>query len=134
LRRNVLEHDPAIAAAAPAPPLAAAVGRRPRRHVPARLIAGVGALLVVVAAGAALIRGSGDPPPALRAAGDSLVRIDPVGNRVAAVVPVGRTPISVSLGRSSVWTVNLDDQTVSRVDDAGQRLTTFSTGPTPTAI
>jgi YVTN family beta-propeller protein len=61
-----------------------------------------------------LVRGQGTPP--IPTSGDSLIRIDPATNDVAATIPVGRNPSAVAVGENGVWVANRDDATVSRID------------------
>jgi YVTN family beta-propeller protein len=47
---------------------------------------------------------------------NTVVRIDPKTNTVAAAVPVGRGPQSLAVAGSTVWVYNWDDHTVSALD------------------
>jgi tRNA A-37 threonylcarbamoyl transferase component Bud32 len=98
--------------------------RRPWRS--ARVVAA--AALVAVAAVVALVvslgRG-GTPKPALHVTSNSLVRIDPATNRVAAVTPVGSRigtatllpgAEGVAVGADSVWVYNWDGHAVWVID------------------
>jgi peptide/nickel transport system substrate-binding protein len=69
------------------------------------------ALIVVVA-----LKLSGSGASTVTVAPDSLAAIDPATDRVVGAVAVGDRPGAVAFGAGSVWTANLDDQTISRVD------------------
>ena len=80
------------------------------------MIAAGGAVLL-----AALVRGGGEAGrrqarARCRVAPNSLAAIDPASDRVVGAVAVGDRPGAVAFGAGSVWTANLDDQTISRVD------------------
>lgn len=137
LERAVLDQDPALGASDPLPnpPLAAPTGSHPslasgwaRRHP--GLAAGTGTLLLAVTIVAALMAGTGGKSTEL-AAGNSLAAIDPATNRVMAQVPVGGTPADVAVGSNAAWTINADEQTVSRIDFRTRAVRTFSTGAIP---
>jgi DNA-binding beta-propeller fold protein YncE len=46
---------------------------------------------------------------------NSLVVVDPSGNRIVGVVPVGNTPRGVAVGRDYVWVANSADGTISQI-------------------
>lgn len=48
--------------------------------------------------------------------GDRVVGIDPVTLEVVADVDVGRTPLDLAIGGSTIWVSNIADGTVSRLD------------------
>jgi peptide/nickel transport system substrate-binding protein len=61
--------------------------------------------------------------------------IDTRGDRVVAAIPVGDRPGAIAFGSGSLWLVNLDDQTISRVDPGTLRtLRVISVPAPPTAI
>jgi branched-chain amino acid transport system substrate-binding protein len=66
--------------------------------------------------------------------GNSLAAVDPVSGRVVAEVPVGATPTTVAVGGGSVWVLNADDQTISRVDSRTKEVRTLGIGATPTDV
>jgi YVTN family beta-propeller protein len=90
--------------------LAAFISRR------APLILALSGLLVVGVAVLAffLVRGEPSTPPPLQV--DSLARIDPQTNELAATVPIGSSPTGVAAGERWVWAANFDDETVSQID------------------
>jgi YVTN family beta-propeller protein len=82
-------------------------------------IAALGALIAAgaVAAGLLLILGDGSATkPSLAVANNTLVRIDPEADRIAAVTKVGGGPESVAVGGETVWVYNWEDRTVSAID------------------
>jgi branched-chain amino acid transport system substrate-binding protein len=98
--------------------------------------------VVLLVAGTALILGSaavgliemtrGDAAPV--AVENAVASIDPSGH-VDSYTDVGASPSNVTVGEGSVWVLNADDQTVSRIDpETREVLKTFSTGQTPTDI
>ncbi len=82
------------------------------------LLAALGALVAAgaLAAGLVLALGGGGPKPDLTVRNNSLVRIDPKTNKVAAVIPVGRDPENIAYADGTVWVYNLVDHTVDAVD------------------
>lgn len=127
LQRQILDHDPSLAAPAPARRLRIA----PRSRAPL-LAAALGVLLLAVAAGAALQRGLGGDEE-VEAAG--ALALDPESGDVVARVPLGTAPSAVAVGAGSVWAVDADDRTVSQIDAETRTLVrTFSTSATPTDV
>ena len=93
----------------------------PRRDRRPLVIAAVAVLVAAgaLAAGLALALANGSPttPKAdLTVRRNSLVRIDPETNAIAAVIKVGRNPQAVAVAGRTVWVYNKADQTVSAVD------------------
>ncbi len=112
-------------------PRASAPPKAHRRWLPAA-VAGV-----VVAAGLALgavILGGDDEQPGTAGRGGSLVRLDPHSGEVERSANVGSAPGAISVGAGAIWAVDLDDQTVFRVDPGSLEVTTFATGATPTDL
>jgi YVTN family beta-propeller protein len=107
--------------------------RRKRR----RMYLGSAAIGVLAAAIAIPVFALGQGSSSSRAtvAPNSLVAIDSHSNRVIGSVPVGVRPAALAAGDGSIWVVNVEDQTVSRIDP--QQLTLQRTVPlttTPTGI
>jgi branched-chain amino acid transport system substrate-binding protein len=103
---------------------------RSRRRVLLLLAAGIA--LVVTSGVVGLIKLTGGDNT--RAVGNALAAIDPAG-RVDSYTEVGASPSNVTVGEGSVWVLNADDQTVSRIDpETRQVVKTFGTGQTPTDI
>ncbi len=66
--------------------------------------------------------------------GGSVVLVDPRTAKVEQSVSVGTTPGAVSAGEGAVWAVDLDGQTISRVDPRSLKAETFGIGLTPTDL
>jgi branched-chain amino acid transport system substrate-binding protein len=111
------------------PTLMARVRGRPRALLV--FVAGLAVVLgSIVAAGLELKGGSKATAPVENA----VASIDPTGH-VDSYTEVGASPSNVTVGEGSVWVLNADDQTVSRIDPQTREvLKTFSTGQTPTDI
>ncbi|HLE99046.1 MAG TPA: BTAD domain-containing putative transcriptional regulator [Gaiellaceae bacterium] len=129
LERQILDHDPEIAAPEPAarPRLVpTAAWRHPRR------IAAAGALVLALAIGGAVYQGARGSE-SVDAAG--ALALDPDTGGIVASVPLGTAPSAVAVGEGSVWVVDADDRTVSQIDAETRTLVrTFSTSATPTDV
>jgi branched-chain amino acid transport system substrate-binding protein len=100
----------------PLPPPPEAPARVRRRS---RTVAGIVALVTAVAvlAGITAWRSStSEKSPSIP--GNSVVAINATSNDVGAPLGVGTTPGAVAAGKGSVWVLNADDRTVSRIDPA----------------
>jgi branched-chain amino acid transport system substrate-binding protein len=104
----------------PLPPLpeAPAAGRRRSRTVAA--IVAVVAALAVLAGITAWRSSTSDKSPSIP--GNSVVAINATSNDVGAPLAVGTTPSAVAAGERSVWVLNADDRTVSRIDPSTGRV------------
>ncbi len=129
LERQILDHDPALAAPArPARPriVPAAAWRHPRRIVAA------GALVLAVAIGAAFYQGTRGGET-IEASG--ALALDPSSGELVASVPLGTAPSAVAVGDGSVWVVDADDRTISEIDPETRSLKqSFGTSSIPTDI
>src|SRR6184192_2153844 len=111
-----------------------------RRRFPLPLAA-----LIVLAVAAILVippivsRGGGKgglSPPAV----NTVVRIDPSGDKVRGGIPVGGTPIAIAADSGgSVWVANFDDGTVQSIDPASNKASSpralgFDQAPTGIAV
>jgi YVTN family beta-propeller protein len=77
---------------------------------------------------------NGGEPRATGGAANSIVALDPSGS-IAATVPVGARPVAIASGAGALWVANLDDESVTRVDDATrQAVRNVPIGDTPTGI
>jgi YVTN family beta-propeller protein len=78
-----------------------------------------------LAAGLALsfAGGTSSPKPDLTVRDNTLVRVDPKTNRIAAVTGVGEGPQSAAVGGRTVWVYNWDDRTVSAIDERTNAVT-----------
>ena len=93
---------------APEPP-------RPRRLRPTAVFMIAFVLCVAVVAGAAAWQFSRSGQPTA-IPGNSVVTVETASNDVSAPVGVGTTPAAVAAGDGSVWVLNADDRTLSRID------------------
>jgi DNA-binding SARP family transcriptional activator len=119
LEQKILRQDPALelppSADAPQPEQPEA-----RRRSGAILaIAGGVVLLAAVAAFAASWHGSSHPVVVVP---NSVAAIDATTNRVLADTPVGNSPTTVAVGAGSVWALNSNEQTLSRIDPASRKV------------
>ena len=113
---------------APVPGLPARA--RARRRVLLLLAASLALVVTSVVVGLIKLTGGGGT----RVVGNALAAIDAAG-RVDSYTEVGASPSNVTVGEGSVWVLNADDQTVSRIDpETRQVVKTFGTGQTPTDI
>ncbi len=123
LERAVLTHDPSLEAPPTVPteekraemlaPAGPSAGRRFRPRWLA-ILGGVGLLAAGALAAALILVTRGESAPVV--VPNSLVKLDPRTNKVVAVIRVGRNPTAVATDDDSVWVVNDQDQTLSRVD------------------
>ncbi len=100
----------------PLPPPPEAPARVRRRS---RTVAGIVGLVTAgaVLAGITAWRSStSEKSPSIP--GNSVVAINATSNDVGAPLAVGTTPGAVAAGEGSVWVLNADDRTVSRIDPA----------------
>ena len=112
LERAILNQDESLEPD-PFAPVAAA-----RRRRGGLLIAAGAALLVAggIAAGAIALSSGGVTKSLGHVAANSVGVIDPKSNRIVAQIPVGDTPTRLALTDDSLWVLNSEDGTVSRVD------------------
>jgi DNA-binding beta-propeller fold protein YncE/ABC-type branched-subunit amino acid transport system substrate-binding protein len=120
--------------------VAAAIGletprlRRRRRLVRrSRLLLAAGVLLLAGAAtavGVAITR-----PSEPKAFGNAVAAIEAANGGVSSYTATGTTPSNVVIGGGSVWVLNADDRTISRIDPTTRRIVkTFATGGRPTDL
>lgn len=91
------------------------------------LLLAVAAVLVAgaaVAAGLLLTRGSSGVVPLTKL--DSLARIDPATNKLAASVAVGSDPSGVAVAAGGAWVASFSDQTATRIDSKTNASETFA--------
>jgi ABC-type branched-subunit amino acid transport system substrate-binding protein/streptogramin lyase len=106
-----------------------------RRHA----ILAAGLLVLAATAVAVLLAtrdgGSPRPPPPAPPVGNGLARIGSDGSRIASFTPAGTPPSNIAVGEGSVWVLNTEDETVSRVDPrTGEVIRTFEPRGRPTDI
>jgi len=122
-----LPHDTASVAERGTTRTGARVGSR-------TVVAGAAVTVAVIAAAAAAgvlaTRGTGETA----VLANSIVALDPSGS-IAGTVPVGAQPAAIASGAGSLWVANLDDQSVTRVDESSrQAVRTIPIGDTPTGV
>jgi len=138
LEQAILRHDPALELpaaeeetgarddAAPPPDSGRAAWRRAALvAIPAVVLSGA-ALAAVLA-----VPGGHEPEPV---AANSAASISVQDGRVAAAIPVGDRPTSVAVGAGAVWTLNADDQTISRIDLSTHQVRSIGIGAIPKDI
>jgi hypothetical protein len=82
------------------------------------IAAGVTVALAAALLGAILATEGGGTHVAVAA--NSIVGLDSSGS-IAADVPVGARPVAIAAGAGSLWVANLDDQSVTRVNEASRQ-------------
>jgi len=115
MEKGILEQDPGLAAPpAPVPRPGSAEPRRKRPPWPAGVALGVVLLVGAVVAGFVLAdRGSGS----VTVQPNSVAAVDDHSGNVLADVPIGGRPVAIALGVGSVWVVDADHSTLSRIDE-----------------
>jgi DNA-binding SARP family transcriptional activator/streptogramin lyase len=115
LEKGILEQDPALAAPpAPVPRPEKGEPRRGRRPWPAAVALGVVLLVAAVIAGFVIsARDSGS----VSVQPNSVAAVDDHSGDVVADVPIGGRPVAIALGAGSVWVVDADHSTLSRIDE-----------------
>ncbi len=105
-------------------------GASERRSSRMRLVvASVTAALLAAAGAAALVLTLTGGDSSVTVAANSLVAVDPGSGKIVASIPVGGRPGPVEVGFGSAWVLNLDDDTVTRVDLQAKTVTkTISVG------
>jgi class 3 adenylate cyclase/ABC-type branched-subunit amino acid transport system substrate-binding protein/streptogramin lyase/predicted Ser/Thr protein kinase len=110
----------------------------PRPRVKLGRRAGAVVLVCVLAAAAAvaalLLTSGGGGTASAAVKPNSVAAIDPSTGKILDSVPVGATPTTVVTGEGAVWTINADDQTISRVDPDTHTARSFGTKSTPTDL
>jgi YVTN family beta-propeller protein len=127
LERKILNQDASLGR----PPPSAAEAR-PRRRWGLAVVGAVA--LGVVLAGVAVMRDSADGLSGIPE--NAVGAIDPETNAVAAAVPVGIGPGSITAGAGSIWVANTKDRTLTRIDPRRTAVTgTIALdGRTPTGL
>jgi DNA-binding SARP family transcriptional activator/ABC-type branched-subunit amino acid transport system substrate-binding protein len=127
LERQILEHDPALAA--PDPQTARARTSRRRWS-----IAVLGAL-VFSAAAAAFVLPTRDDGAGAVAGGSGVSVLDPATGDLRSAIPLGTAPANIAIGEGGVWVLDADDRTISRIEPrARAQVRTFGTASTPTSL
>ena len=115
------------------PPVPDALSGRQRRRRRGLLLMGAGAVILAAAVAAGVLLNRDGEAEAIPSSG--VGQLDPTTGEVLDAVSLGSAPSTVAVGEGSVWVLDADDQTISRVDpgDPGDPHT-FSTGSTPTDL
>ena len=109
-----------------------ALKRKKRRMYAGSALIGVLAAAVAVPVFALAQGGSSE---GVVTQGNAVAVIDPSSNSVTNDIQVGARPGSITAGSGSIWVANLDDQTVSRIDEAtGNVVRTFTVTDPPTGL
>jgi hypothetical protein len=119
------------------PPKAEAASYSPSRRgrLPAKVYIALAVIVAASAATAPLVLLRSDGPAALaRIAPNSLGAIDPESNRLIAQVAVGAAPTRLAVGFGSVWIVNSEEPSVSRVDEQSRTVKTIALPGQPTGV
>lgn len=103
--------------------------RRSRVLIAAGIVVLVGAATAAIAIGTT--RGASPPKPV----GNAVAAIDAGNAKLSSYTATGTTPSNVVVGGGSVWVLNADDRTISRIDPRTRRIVkTFATGGLPTDL
>jgi YVTN family beta-propeller protein len=100
----------------PLPPPAQAPSSRSRRRW---LLLGAALAAALAAALVAVVLARGDAQPVV-VAPNSVAVIDPETNDVVDAIGVGDSPGPIAADSGSVWVVNLNDRTLTKIDPAGR--------------
>jgi DNA-binding beta-propeller fold protein YncE len=108
----------------------------PARKPSAKLLAAAAALALIAVAALAALLLTRDSGGLSSVSPNSVGVIDPSSNRFVAEVVVGIDPESIAVGEGSVWTANVEDETISRIDpdDLAARSRTISVGDYPSDV
>ena len=108
--------------------------RRRRLLRRSRLLVAAGVLMLAgaaVAVGVEVTTRTSSPTPV----GNAVAAVEADGGRVSSYTATGTTPSNVVVGGGSVWVLNADDRTISRIDQETRRIVkTFATGGLPTDL
>ena len=96
-----------------APPPKRRMGKRP-------LLLGVAIAVALAAALVAVVLARGDDAQPVVVAPNSVAVIDPETNDVVDAIGVGDSPGPIAAGSGSVWVVNLNDRTLTKIDPAAR--------------
>jgi ABC-type branched-subunit amino acid transport system substrate-binding protein len=115
--------------------LEAPAARRRRLRIGRRLLLAGAALVAAAGIAVAVVELNGGESSALATPEpNSVVEIDLDSNKPVAQVTVGSNPTVLGVDQGSVWVLNADDQTISRIDRKTKAQKTFSVGTTPTDL
>jgi YVTN family beta-propeller protein len=100
---------------------------------------GVAIAAAAVLAGILLTQGSGHPGrpstnPTLAPKADSLQRIDPKTNQLAATLDVGPEPTGVAVGDGAVWAIQQGANRISKIDPRTDSIVATGSAPGPKSV
>lgn len=124
LERAILRQDPALVVPREE---ADANGNRGRRRR-AGLTVVLGAVLLLVAGVAALVRQLSDEEDRVSISPNSVAAVAVREPRIVGAVASGVDPVAVVVGEGAVWVANSGDRTVSRIDPEGLEEATVGIG------
>jgi DNA-binding SARP family transcriptional activator len=127
LERAILAQDPALDP--PGRPAARSSPVTARRKFRGGVLIAAGGAVLLAAIVAAAVKLAGAGASTVRVAPNSVAEIDPASDRVVGAVGVGTRPGAIAYGAGSLWTANLDDQTISRIDPGSMRVLGTITPP-----
>jgi YVTN family beta-propeller protein len=131
LERQILEHDPVLAAVRTERSSidAATPSRRRRRG----LLIALGIIAAVAAAviAAVVLGRRGDSEPVI-VTPNSVAVIDPATTQIVDAIPVGESPGPIAADRASLWVVNLNDRTLMKIAAAARSVVASVGLPTAT--
>lgn len=130
LQARILAQDPELDVfRAPArPPPSRRASNRTRWWVAA------GAVAIAAAAAATFVFSGNGGTAGGEERGGSVILVDPGTGKVERSIGVGAAPGAVSAGEGAVWVLDVDGQTISRVDPRSRTADTFGIGLTPTDL
>jgi YVTN family beta-propeller protein len=82
------------------------------------LLLGIVLAVAVAAAIVAVVWARGNEAQPVVVAPNSIAVIDPATNEVVDTIPVGDSPGPIAAGSGSLWVVNLNDRTLTKIDPA----------------
>jgi streptogramin lyase len=116
LEKAILEQDPALAAPAAPAPRALDAEREPRWRRPWTLAVILGGLLLIAAVVAGIVLAVRNSTT-VAVQPNSVAAVDDHSGNVVGDVPIGGRPVAIALGAGSVWVVDADHSTLSRIDE-----------------
>jgi len=120
LERAILAQDPALDP--PGRPTARKAPVTAKRKFRGGVLVAAGGAVLLAAIVAVAVKLAGAGASTVRVAPNSVAGIDPASDRVVGAVGVGIRPGAIAYGAGSLWTANLDDQTISRIDPGSMRV------------
>ena len=113
LQKRILEQDPLLAAARNARRATAAPGSR-RRRSRWVMVGGVAFVTAALLVALTVSRRDDTRPVVVRA--NSVAAIDARSGEIVDAIPVGESPGPIAAGRDSLWVVNVNERTLTKID------------------